>query len=355
VPADSQRWREALGRGADCAVAPSAATITETSVQSPLAGKPVPIASHELSARENAGEHVAAGVRESANQFSAHRRRRRRLKSPPRVRVIVVVSMAIIVGAVIGIIGDDITAPGIPPQGTTTPAIGMPLTTAPAVTTPEPVLLVSTGIGVPLGIGIGVGTTVPGAGVAGVKTGAGVTTVPGVVVTGLLYTGPDIRFRSRLNSPKRRVGAVPVMVITVGVVGAITVPDTTGAGEVVVTGGSAAREFTANRQATTTAKNNRFTMLPPETSSPLTPDRPFGRGQSGVHSVATELMSGNRLMHGSCWRFRHPVIGTTVAHLNCEGRARPGKTRSSATKDGQCNGHRRPFHRASGSSGSRGA
>jgi hypothetical protein len=197
---------------------------------------------------------------------------------------VVVVVIGVIV-VVICIIGTVMAVPGI----------GMPLTTTPlpAVTTPLPLLVASIGCGVVPGIGIGVGTIVPGAGVAGV------TTVPGVVVTGVLYTGPGIRFRIRLKSPKRRVGVVPVVVITVGAVGAITVPETTGAGEVVTTGGSAAREFTANRQATATAKNNRFTLLPPETCSPLTPGRPFSRGQSGVHSVATEQTSGNSLVAGS--------------------------------------------------------
>jgi hypothetical protein len=207
--------------------------------------------------------------------------------------VVVVVVIGVIV-VVIGIIGTVMAVPGI----------GMPLTTTPlpAVTTPLPLLVASIGCGVVPGIGIGVGTTVPGAGVAGVTTGEGVTTVPGVVVTGLLYTGPDIRFRIRLKSPKRRAGVVPVVVITVGTVGAITVPDTTGAGEVVTTGGSAAKEFTANRQATATANINRFTMLPPETCSPLTPGRPFSRGRSGVHSVATEETSGNSLVPGSSCR-----------------------------------------------------
>jgi hypothetical protein len=92
---------------------------------------------------------------------------------------------------------------------------------------------------------------------------------------------PDIRFRRRLKSPKRRVDVVLVVVTTVGAVGAITVPDGTGEGTVVVTGGSAAMAFTANRQATATANSNRFTMLPPETPNPLTPGRPFSRGRSG--------------------------------------------------------------------------
>ncbi len=220
------------------------------------------------------------------------RRNRKRLNNPILVRVLVDEVIAVIV-VVIGM-GAVMAVPGI----------GIPLTTTPlpAVTTPLLLLVASLGLGVVPGIGMGVGTTVPGAGVAGVTTVPGVTMVPGVVVTGVLYTGPDIRFRSRLNSPNRRVGVVPVVVITVGVVGAITVPDTIGAGEVVVTGGSAAREFTANRQATATANINRFTMLPPETRSPLTPGRPFSRGQSGVHSVATELTSGNRLVQGSSSR-----------------------------------------------------
>ena len=176
-------------------------------------------------------------------------------------------------------------------------AIGMPFTTVPplVVTTPEAVPLVSIGLGLVLGIGMGVGTTVPGAAVAG----AGVMTVPGVaVITGVLYTGPDIRFRIRLKSP-RRVEVVVVVVITVGAVGAITVPDGTGGGTIVVEGGSAARAFTANRQATATANSNRFTLLPPETRNPLTPGRPFSRGRSGSHSVATERTAGNGLIAGS--------------------------------------------------------
>ena len=74
------------------------------------------------------------------------------------------------------------------------PGIGMPLTTTPlpAVTTPLPLLVASIGCGVVPGIGMGVGDSAREPEVAGVTTGAGVTMVPGAVVTGVLYTGPDL-------------------------------------------------------------------------------------------------------------------------------------------------------------------
>jgi hypothetical protein len=161
---------------------------------------------------------------------------------------------------------------------TVPPDIMTPLVVAtpPAVTTPE-------GVVEPVvpGLGIGVGTAVPG---PGLGWGIG-TTVAGAVITGpALYDGVlvPIRLRSRAIRPMRRGCVVPVVVTTVGVVVVITGP-VVGTGWVVVAGGSAAGTAAADRQATATVNRNRFTMLPPETNSTLTPGRPF----SPVESVRT--------------------------------------------------------------------